>query len=309
MDRVAVFVDAGYLYAGGAKSLTGTDGTRRNDINLDIPTVLRYLISKAEGLSQQKLLRIYWYDAAPSSRPTTDHQILASTDNVKLRLGVINGFGQQKGVDGKIITDLTELSRNRAYADAVLLGGDEDLRIGVELAQEYGTRIHLLTIEGSSSSPTLRQESDTVTLILRTELQTFLSVRPAVSSTLNLPSNVPATTPPPTGIAPVPPVVPVAANTTLAAGVYTPPPSPVAPPQTATIANFEAKAEAEIKGYLATLSPAERTSLKTALLTGAGVPVEHDGRLLARARAALGRSLDQPEKGKLRRTLKKELGV
>jgi uncharacterized LabA/DUF88 family protein len=106
MERVAVFVDAGYLYAGGAKSITGVDGTKRHDINLNIPVVLPYLIAKAESISQQKLLRIYWYDAAPSSRLTTDHQILASSDNVKLRLGAINGFGQQKGVDGKIITDL-----------------------------------------------------------------------------------------------------------------------------------------------------------------------------------------------------------
>jgi uncharacterized LabA/DUF88 family protein len=191
MDRVPVFIDAGYLYAGGAKSFTGIEGTRRHDINLDIPTALRYLIAKAEAISQQKLLRIYWYDAAPSGRLATDHQILASTDNVKLRLGVINGFGQQKGVDGKIITDLTELSRNRADADAVLLGGDEDLRIGVELAQEYVTRVHLLTIEGSGSSPTLRQESDTVTLILRTDLQTFLSIRSAAPPTTGMPSIAP----------------------------------------------------------------------------------------------------------------------
>ena len=99
MDRVAVFVDAGYLYAGGAKSVSGNDGTKRHDVELNIPIVIPYLIKQAEAISQQKLLRIYWYDAAPSGRLTTDHQILASTDNVKLRLGVINGFGQQKGVD------------------------------------------------------------------------------------------------------------------------------------------------------------------------------------------------------------------
>jgi len=172
-------VDAGYLYAGGAKSVTGVDGTKRHEITLDISVAIPFLISKAEAISQCKLLRIYWYDAAPSSRLTTDHQILASTDNVKLRLGVINGFGQQKGVDGKIITDLAELSRNRAFTDAVLLGGDEDLRIGVELAQEYGTRVHLFTIDGSTSSPTLRQESDTTSILASVDIKTFISVRPA----------------------------------------------------------------------------------------------------------------------------------
>ena len=298
MDRVAVFVDAGYLYAGGAKSVTGMDGTKRHDITLAISVVVPFLIAKAEAISQQKLLRIYWYDAAPSSRLTTDHQILASSDNVKLRLGVINGFGQQKGVDGKIITDLTELSRNRAFADAVLLGGDEDLRIGVELAQEYGTRVHLLTIEGSTSSPTLRQESDTVTTIVRTDIQTFLTVKPVVAplataSPVVVPSIGPGTT---AVTSPTPPMVGQA-------GASAQPASSIPPGSFATVV------DAEIKAYVAGLSATEQTSLVAALKTGAGVPVEHDGRLLARTRAALGRPLDQPEKAKLRRALKKELGV
>lgn len=287
MDRVAVFVDAGYLYAGGAKSVTGMDGTKRHEITLAIPLVVPFLIAKAEAISQQKLLRIYWYDAAPSSRLTTDHQILASSDNVKLRLGVINGFGQQKGVDGKIITDLTELSRNRAFADAVLLGGDEDLRIGVELAQEYGTRVHLLTIEGSSSSPTLRQESDTVTTIARTDIETFLTVKSVVTP------------------------VPAVATSAIAFPAVEPPagPSTAATGSSMPTVSFVSVVEAEIKGYLAGLSDTGRVSLIAALKTGAGVPVEHDGRLLARTRTALGRPLDQLEKAKLRRALKKELGV
>jgi uncharacterized LabA/DUF88 family protein len=306
MDRVAVFVDAGYLYAGGAKSVTGMDGTKRHDITLAISVVVPFLIAKAEAISHQKLLRIYWYDAAPSSRLTTDHQILASSDNVKLRLGVINGFGQQKGVDGKIITDLTELSRNRAFADAVLLGGDEDLRIGVELAQEYGTRVHLLTIEGSTSSPTLRQESDTVTTIARTDIQTFLTVKPVAT---------PATSP---AVAPLatasPVIVPSTGSGTTAATSPTPPmvgqaSATAQPASSVSPGSFATVADAEIKVYLAGLSATERVSLVAALKTGAGVPVEHDGRLLARTRAALGRPLDQPEKAKLRRALKKELGV
>jgi len=286
MERVAVFVDAGYLYAGGAKAVTGVDGAKRSDINLNIPVILPYLIAKAQSISQQKLLRIYWYDAAPSSRLTTDHQILASSDNVKLRLGVINGFGQQKGVDGKIITDLAELSRNRAFSDAVLLGGDEDLRIGVELSQEYGTRVHLLVIEGSSSSPTLRQESDTVTTISREEIETFLTVKSNTNPAVRAANS---SVPPPTSYAASAADIPASA-----------------PSSTAALA---ATAETEIKEYLASLSATEKVSLTTALKTGAGVPAEHDGRLLARMRTALGRPLDQPEKAKLRRALKKELGV
>ena len=319
MDRVAVFVDAGYLYAGGAKSVTGADGTKRHDITLDIASVIPYLISKAEAISQQKLLRIYWYDAAPSSRLTTDHQILASTDNVKLRLGIINGFGQQKGVDGKIITDITELSRNRACADAVLLGGDEDLRIGVELAQGYGTRVHLLTIEGSSSSPTLRQESDTMTVLARADIQTFISVRPATPPVFGLSlaasAAASATTPPTASIPPIAvvPAVQVLPHVGTSPAANAVPTSSSAPPEipntTSSTPDFNLVVQNEIKGYLASLSPTEQVSLIAALKTGAGVPAEHDGRLLARTRNALGRPLDQPEKAKLRRALKVALGI
>lgn len=339
MDRVAVFVDAGYLYAGGAKSVTGLDGTKRHEINLDLGAVIPYLIAKAEAISQQKLLRIYWYDAAPSSRLTTDHQILASTDNVKLRLGVINGYGQQKGVDGKVITDLTELSRNRAFADAVLLGGDEDLRIGVELAQEYGARIHLFTIEGSGSSPTLKQECDTTTVLPRADITTFLTVRPAPGATavVALAATAATTTYPATVVASGT-VASASATSTPSAAPASIPPASTAPPSTAppptspspvtavklatptpgsssvgalmgTSSTFEVVAQEEVKNYLASLTSPDRVSLETAMKTGAGVPAEHDGRMLARTRSALGRALDHLEKAKLRKALKKELGV
>jgi len=307
MDRVAVFVDAGYLYAGGAKSITGTDNKKRHELSLDIAVVIPYLISKAEAIAQQKLLRIYWYDAAPSNRLSTDHQILASSDNVKLRLGVINGFGEQKGVDGKIITDLAELSRNGAFADAVLLGGDEDLRIGVELAQERGSRVHLLTIEGSSSSPTLRQESDTVSIIARADIQTFLSVKttaaiPATGLSLVASAATSAT--------PATPMTTAAPSSTSSAAAV---PSTYATPSPTSSApaspSFTTTSEAEVKGYLAALTDVERVALTTALKTGTGVPSEHDGRLLARTRKVLGRPLEMTEKIKLRRALKKELGV
>lgn len=314
MERVAVFVDAGYLYAGGAKSVSGTDGTRRHDITLNIAVAIPYLISKAEAIAQSKLLRIYWYDAAPSSRLTTDHQILASTDNVKLRLGVINGFGQQKGVDGKIITDLTELSRNRAFSDAVLLGGDEDLRIGVELAQEYGTRVHLFTIEGSTSSPTLRQESDTTTVLARVDMQTFITVRALAPATVSPALATPVASPTPTaaaatasaGLQATPQVGSPASVSTAVASM---PSSPAAAASATPVADFNTSVQAEIKGYLAALTPTEQAALTAALKTGAGVPAEHDGRLLARTRTALGRPLGQPEKAKLRRALKQELGI
>ena len=93
------------------------------------------------------LLRIYWYDGALGyGGPTLDQEAIANSDNVKLRLGFINGQGQQKGVDSLIVTDLINLARNHAISDAILLSGDEDVRIGVEIAQGFGVRVHVLGI-------------------------------------------------------------------------------------------------------------------------------------------------------------------
>lgn len=297
MDRVAVFVDAGYLYAGGATSVSGSS-KKRTEISLNVPAVVQYLIARAESITEQKILRIYWYDGALSSRLSTDHQLLASSDNVKLRLGVINGFGEQKGVDAKIITDLADLARNGAFADAVLVGGDEDLRIGVELAQERGARVHLLTIEGSTSSPTLRQESDTVSTIARSDIQAFLSIL----------------TPPAAIVAPAAATLGTAGGpaTGLEAGPETPstlvhiPSAAAAPPASLPIATIF---EAEVKSYIASLAPSEQVALTSAIKTSNTIPTEHDGRLLARSRTAIRRALDWSEKTALRQAFRKELGL
>jgi hypothetical protein len=107
------------------------------------------------------LLRIYWYDGT-STGPSAQHIALAFKPRTKLRLGFVNSFGQQKGVDSLIVTDMINLARNRAMAEAVLLSGDEDLRVGVQQAQELGVKVHLLGITPcrSSQSQFLLQEVD-----------------------------------------------------------------------------------------------------------------------------------------------------
>lgn len=102
-------------------------------------------------------------------RQPAEQELLANSDNVKLRLGVVNDMGRQKGVDSLIVTDLIALARNQAVTDAVLLSGDKDVRIGVEIAQGYGVRVHLVGTEPSraSQSNALHQESDTKTEIKR----------------------------------------------------------------------------------------------------------------------------------------------
>ena len=180
--RSAAFVDAGYLCAAGTKLLTGT-ALRRSSVQLDIDAVLVALRGAvAAAAPSRSFLRNYWYDGMLRSGPTTEQETLADSDDVKLRLGMIGFTGRQKGVDSLIVTDLIELARNQAISDAVLLSGDEDVRIGVQIAQSYGVRVHLLGIEPAAhnQSRLLRQESDTTIEWQRSDVDALLSVRAVV---------------------------------------------------------------------------------------------------------------------------------
>ncbi|HZB89609.1 MAG TPA: NYN domain-containing protein, partial [Terracidiphilus sp.] len=194
-----------------------------------------------------------------------------------MRLGIVNRVGEQKGVDSKIVTDLSELARNRSICEAVLVGGDEDLRIGMELAQQYGVRVHLLTIEGSSFSTTLQQESDTHSTISRTDVTSFLAV----------------TAPPLTAQATKAPAQPKPA-------IATPTTTSDAPTTAASVATTFT---AVVGDYLETLPAAEQPALMSAIQAGRVILPEHDGRLLARARAAIQRDLENREKTLLRNEL------
>ena len=80
------------------------------------------------------------------------HAELAESDGIKLRLGYLNMAGEQKGINTLIVTDMIELARNGSMCDAVLVSGDEDVRVGVVVAQSFGVRVHLLGIAPSRSS-------------------------------------------------------------------------------------------------------------------------------------------------------------
>lgn len=136
MDRTAVFVDAGYLFAAGSK-LISNEKLPRGELNLNYDAVLRLLTGLVADITELPLLRVYWYDGT-STGPTPQQLALAYRPSVKLRLGFVNQQGQQKGVDSLIVTDLINLARNRAMADVLLLTGDEDIRVGVQQAQEFG---------------------------------------------------------------------------------------------------------------------------------------------------------------------------
>ena len=109
--RSAVFVDAGYLYSQGSAAVLG-QAVRRSAVQLDLSATIQRLRNVATASCDASLLRIYWYDGVVHGELSVDQQRLANAEDVKLRLGIVNLAGQQKGVDSLIITDLVELSRD-----------------------------------------------------------------------------------------------------------------------------------------------------------------------------------------------------
>ncbi|MFN3075752.1 MAG: NYN domain-containing protein [Alphaproteobacteria bacterium] len=182
MRRTAVFVDAGYVFAQGSVLLTGTKQPREF-LSLSIQAILTAFDGVVKSQSGLPLLRVYWYDAMRHGRLSPEQEKLADSGNIKLRLGQLNSNGEQKGVDALIVTDLIELARNQAIADAVLMSGDEDIRIGVVLAQQFGVRVHLVGIHPlhGNQSRALIQEADTTTEWDKAKIGTFLAYSPPVA--------------------------------------------------------------------------------------------------------------------------------
>jgi len=182
MDRVAVFVDAGYLFAQGSTALAGRK-LQRGEMEFLPQEAVKTIATLAEELAELPLLRIYWYDGT-AGNPSSTHLALAELARLKLRLGIVNSVGEQKGVDSLIITDMISLARNRGMAAAVLLSGDEDLRVGVQQAQEFGVVVHLVGIEPSRGSQSLLliQEADSITELSAQDISPFLRLRPTPTS-------------------------------------------------------------------------------------------------------------------------------
>jgi hypothetical protein len=179
MLQIAVFVDAGYLYAQGSVLLAGSKQPRSR-VRLNVPTMLADLLAQAKGVEPNaRLLRVYWYDGlARGGSLNIEQRAVAESENVKCRFGTINSRGEQKGVDSLIVTDLIELARTHAISDALILSGDEDIRVGVQVAQTYGIRVHLLGIQPArgSQSPDLLAEADTIQEWAENKVATWLSV-------------------------------------------------------------------------------------------------------------------------------------
>jgi len=266
MNRIAVFVDAGYFYASASELLFGAP-LRRGELRLANAEFAQYLAQVAETIGGCPLLRIYWYDGT-NSGPTAAHLAMAYLDNVKLRLGFVNQSGEQKGVDGLIFSDLTNLARNRAISDALLLAGDEDLRVGVQQAQEHGIRVHLLGVEpkdpSGNQSAALQREADTRRQLDAVALGQFLFRREYAGT-------------------------PVAEAEAAAVD--------------ADVAHNLARMQELANEYAATLDTTQR-ELILALPERTPLPHELDRELLLRASELLGRKLEETEKRTLRGALR-----
>lgn len=116
MEKAAIFIDAGYYYAQGSYAAFG-ETLRRQYLTCDEAAFLRDVVAVIAGLLpvESEVLRTYWYDGARNGSPTPSHLAIGSQQRVKLRLGRINGAGQQKGVDTLIVRDLSYLRNDQSH--------------------------------------------------------------------------------------------------------------------------------------------------------------------------------------------------
>lgn len=305
MNRLGIFVDAGYLFAQGSRAISGNTELRAN-LSLKEGELISQLIKTSAELSGGiPLLRIYWYDAVGSRGLTLEQQRLASSNNIKMRTGTLNAQGQQKGVDSMIVIDLLELSRNHAISDAVLVTGDADLLVGMQFAQSYGVRTHLIGIEvegaKSNQSNRLLNDADTHITWPKEVVDTFLTVRqprskPAAAEQGVAP--VKAKHPAAPAKPPASPKKPVEAKpkpaAQMPADVVQAVPAMAAALTTELLASIAASAMKE-------LLENDAIKLREAFESSTTIPPEFDGKLLRHAKLNAGRPLQQEEKKLLRK--------
>jgi uncharacterized LabA/DUF88 family protein len=150
VDRCIVLVDAGYLLGAAASLLAGEPS--RSRITVDHTALIQGLRERAESDTERPLLRIYWFDGAPDRVPQPEHRRLRVMPRVTVRLGALtrsDGRWAQKGVDAAMHAELTELARNRACSDIVLVTGDGDLLPGMMAAKEHGVAVHLWAVQAA----------------------------------------------------------------------------------------------------------------------------------------------------------------
>jgi len=275
MDRYAIFVDAGYFFAAGAQAAFGLrrPPITRKQVSVRSPRAMLDALCHAAAATTDNLplLRVYWYDAMPGPRMSLDQSALALLSGVKLRLGALNSTGEQKGVDSLIVTDIIDLARNRAISDAVIVTGDEDLRIAFQVAQSFGVRVHILAAGDPTRnvSPSLQMEADSVTALDSAWFGSHFDL------SVSEPTSSPHAAPP-----------------------VTPPSEALSAPQTISL---ETTASPVIAEMLTIIKPDQLAQLVAHVTTQQTIPPEYDGPLIAKVSAALsGQRLTGDEKRRIR---------
>ncbi len=140
-----IFVDVGFLYAVGARRTANTN--LRAAVTVQYEALVKGIVNTARAHGGQGVLRTYWYDASKDGLYQEDHKRIGLIPGVKVRLGRINYYGEQKGVDLRLALDLVSLARTGAASIAYLISGDDDLTEAVEEAQALGMRVVLLAVK------------------------------------------------------------------------------------------------------------------------------------------------------------------
>ncbi len=279
MSRCAILVDAGYFFAAGGFLINSNTNISRKNLQLIDPAcTVAEINARAATISNKEILRIYWYDALLGNRMSLEQTELAHQAGLKIRLGSVNGAGEQKGVDSLIVTDLIDLARNGAIADAIIFSGDEDLRICVQVAQGYGVKVHLLGIGNidKNMSPALRMEADSVTALDLPWMQKVLQMVPAP--------------------APVAPIAKEADPAATGAAIAAAKPVPAALAAAPAALTIEQAADAASRDIFKKHGPEALKALVTHLATSHAVPPEFDRPLIAITATKLGRDLVGAEK-------------
>jgi uncharacterized LabA/DUF88 family protein len=192
MNRFVVMVDAGYLLRQAIEIASSRASTLRAELDITDPAgLIKALVDKSRStldLAAKELLRVYWYDGVMANGLTPQQKAIVDVDDVQLRGGTINGRGQQKGVDSLIVTDLIELTSHHAVCDAVLVTGDSDLAVGIEIAQKRGVRVAVLGVEDLAAgvahhlSFEITSRADRVSMLGQPEISPVLRYAPRPSA-------------------------------------------------------------------------------------------------------------------------------
>lgn len=149
INQTAIFIDAGFLLSVGGHRVADT--TLRNAVKVQYSTLVKGLTKEVRLHSGTPNLRTYWYDASKDGLLTDEQKRIALIPDVKVRLGRLNYFGEQKGVDLRLALDLVGLARTGAASVAYLASGDDDLTEAVEEAQSLGLKVVLLGLKDDSN--------------------------------------------------------------------------------------------------------------------------------------------------------------